>query len=263
MRISVAALALLAATPAVAQDEPRFCPNRPDLGASSCTTDPGRVLVEYSALDWQRSDGGGEREDQLLAGDLLIRTGLDSRTEMQVSGILYGHLRARGAGGAVRVDRGIGDIRLAVRRNVLRPDGAALSIAVEPFVTLPVGARGIGAGDWSAGVVLPVNYDLGAGWRAGFTGTAHAAVDDDGDGRHFSANGALGLGYAISDRVGVTGEISVTREEDPFDPRTETVTAASIAWQPLDRLQFDLLAVVGLTRTAPDLRLVAGGAILF
>jgi hypothetical protein len=63
--------------------------------------------------------------------------------------------------------------------------------------------------------------------------------------------------------VSLSGELSVDREDDPDDPRTETVTAASIAWQPRDRLQLDLLAVAGLSRAAPDFRLVAGGAVLF
>lgn len=42
--------------PAHAEDEPRFCPTRPSLGGSSCTTEPGRVHFEISALDWQRDD---------------------------------------------------------------------------------------------------------------------------------------------------------------------------------------------------------------
>ena len=67
-RIALAVLgALLVATPAVAQEgneaEPRFCPNRPSLGASGCTTLPGQVHVEFSGVDWQRDDNDEVRED--------------------------------------------------------------------------------------------------------------------------------------------------------------------------------------------------------
>jgi hypothetical protein len=58
-------LAVLLAVPALGQDRRRYCPNRPDLGASTCTTRPGEVLVELSGVDWERDTVGGAREDML------------------------------------------------------------------------------------------------------------------------------------------------------------------------------------------------------
>lgn len=263
MKRLVLAAALVAPAAAGAQDA-RFCPNRPDLGASACTTDPGRLLVELSGVDWERSDTVDAREDRVAAGDLLARLGVGPRTEVQLSWAAYNRVRTRDkATGSIDTVTGTGDIRLGVRQNLRNPDGDGLSFAVEPFVTLPVGTDGIGAGDWSAGMVLPVAYDLGNRFGLSFTGTLQAAVDEDGQGRHFLGDATLGLGYDLSETVSAVGEIAVTRDDDPLEPRTEWVGALSFAWQPRPNRQIDVLAVAGLNRDAPDFRLVVGGAVRF
>lgn len=260
-RGAAAMLALLAAS-AAAQDGPRFCPNRPDLGSGACTIEPGRVLLEASAIDWERDDAGGERRDAFLFGDILLRTGLDDRTEIQVGAALVGHIRDRSSGRGDRTTS-IGDVRLGVRRNLLNPDGDGLSIAVEPFVVAPIGERPVGDGDWSGGVALPVSYELADRWDLGFTGELAAAADEDGDGRHASALGIVGLGYAVTDQVGVVAELSLGRDEDPAGATTEAVAALSAGWRPRPTLQWDVLAAIGLNRSSPDIRIALGGAVLF
>lgn len=257
-------LAIGMAGAAHAQDEPRFCPNRPDLGASGCTIEPGRVLVEMSGVDWEVDSDRDSRSDTILAGDLLIRTGIGDTTEVQFGWTPYGQVRTRDrATGVVDTVRGVGDIRLGLRQNLRNPDGSGLSYAVEPFVTLPVGREGVGAGDWSGGVVLPVAYELSERWDLNFTGEVAGAVDEDGDGRHLAYGGIVGLGYALSDQVWIVGELSLRREDDPMQPRTEAVAALSLAWQPRRGLQFDVLATAGLNRDTPDAQVQLGGAILF
>lgn len=265
---AAAALAVIAAVaaPARAQDGdgPRFCPNRPDLGSSGCITEPGHVQLEVSAVDWQRDDAADARGDRTLVGDVQLRLGLDERTEVQVSWTPFVHDRTRDRPtGAVAVAEGVGDVRLAVRRNLRHPDGKDLSLAVEPFVTVPIDRIPVGDGDWGAGVVLPVSYDLGDAWQVAFTGELDAAVDEDGRGRHFAAQGIAGLQHALTDKVDVVGELLVRREGDPADVRTEVLAASSLAWQPRHGLQLDLLAAAGLNRDTPDLRVLTGGAIVF
>lgn len=257
-----AALLVAAGASAGAQEAPRFCPNRPDLGASTCTTLPGEVQVELSGVDWTADRRGGTREDRVGYGDTLVRLGVGAATELQAQWTPFVTVRTR-AGGAVSTRRGVDDVRLAVRQSIANSDGAGLSFAIEPFAVLPVGRSGIGDGDWSAGVQVPVSYELAPRWDLGFTGQASAQADGDGRGRHLNLTGVVGLGHALSDAVGVTGEIYVERDEDPAGAATLVQAAASLAWQPGARTQLDVLAVAGLNRDTPDLRLVLGGAWLF
>lgn len=264
MRRALAAALLLAAAPAAAQEAPRFCPNRPDLGASGCTTAPGQVQVEFSGIDWERDDTGATREDSLSYGDVLARFGVGARTEVQVQWTPYVSVRTRDkASGAVSRVAGVGDVRVAVRQNLVGPDGEGLSIALEPFAVLPVARSGVGDGDWSAGMVVPVAYDLSEQWSVGFTGEASARADEDGAGRHANVNGVVGLGYAFTDAVGATAEFYAEQDDDPAGATTQAAVAGSIAWQPTPRTQVDLLAVAGLNRDTPDVRVVLGAAVVF
>lgn len=253
MRAVLIALTLAVATPAVAQ-EARFCPNRPDLGSGACTTEPGRVLVEMSVLDAERDPDG----DTTLIGDVLVRTGLGVSTELQIGWTALGLAR----GGSERAT-GIGDIRLGLRQNLIDPTGERFAVAVEPFVTLPVGRQPIGRDGASYGVVVPVGIPLNDSWDLGLTGQASAEPDGDGRGRHLALLGIAGLGYTVSEEVSVVGELSIERDDDPDDATTELLAAGSIAWRPRELLQFDLLVAAGLNRAAPDVRVALGGAILF
>lgn len=265
-RSALVLLALIVATPALAQesDDPRFCPNRPSLGSSACTTDPGRVQLEYSAADWQLDNGDDSREDRVVAGDLLARFGVTASSEVQVGWTAFGHVRTRDKiTGAIDTVNGVGDVTVAFRQNLRNPDGKGFSFGIQPQVTLPVGREPIGAGDWGAGVLIPVTYDLSDKINLAFTGEADAAVDDDGDGRHLAYSGIWGLGYALTDKLTTVAELSLQRDNDPSGHETHSLAAVSLAYQPRKTVQYDVLAVAGLNRTSPDVRLVMGGAVLF
>ena len=242
----------------------RFCPNRPSLGASGCTTLPGQVQVEMSGVDWTRDRKDGAQSDTLLYGDVVARIGVSRNAEVQIGWTPYGAVRTRAlATGAASRIGGTGDVTLGFRGALSHPDGKGLSAAVQPYVTLPVGGQAIGAGDWSAGMVLPVYYEIDDRWSIDFTGQAAAKADQDRHGRHVDVSGVVGLGYALSDAVTAVAELSAERDDDPTGATTQTLAAVSLAWQPTKRTQIDLLLVGGLNDAAPDARVVLGGAVAF
>lgn len=261
-----AALFLASAAPALAQGDegPRFCPSRPSLGESGCTTEPGHVQLEMSLVDWTRDEDAREQDDTILAGDLQARFGLTHSTELQVAWTLYGHDRTRDklAGGIDRTS-GVGDVQIGIRQNLRNPDGKGLSLAIEPSVTLPVGRAPIGAGTWGAGVVIPVTYDLSDTLNLQLTNDVEAAPDQDGAGRHFLASAVVGLGYDLTAQVTAVAEVQVTQDNDPDGHRTQAFAAGSLAWQPTRRFQLDVLVGAGLNRDTPDVRVLTGGAVVF
>ncbi len=268
-----AALTLLAATPALAQDQgdddqepvkPRFCPTRPSLGSSSCTTEPGRIHVEMSLLDWERDDRTDSREDRILAADLLARIGVGAKTEVQVGWTTFGHDRERDrmSGDIDRTD-GVGDVTLALRQHLAGEEGKPFSLGLQPFVTLPVGRYPVGAGDWSAGVIVPLQYDLTKTLAVQFTGESDAAANDSGSGQHLAYSGIVGLRYKLTEDINLIGEAKLERDRDPSGHETHALAAASVSWKPTKTFQIDAQAIAGLNRTSPDVRLILGGAVLF
>lgn len=263
-RLLLAGVALLVATPAAAQGDARFCPNRPSLGASGCTTLPGQVQVELSGIDWERDDQPDRRTDTLLYGDITARIGVTDHAELQIGVTPLASVRTRDrATGDVQRVSGAGDVTIGIRRAFSGADGKGLSSAIQPFVVLPTGSAGIGAGDWSAGAIVPVSYEIDDRWTVDFTGELMAQADQDGAGRHLNANGVVGLGYAITDAVTATTEVYLERDDDHAGHVTRMLAAESLAWQPTGHTQLDVLAVAGLNHDRPDFRVVLGGAILF
>src|SRR5436305_12778884 len=113
---------LLAAGTAQAGTLRDLCPDRPGLGTPPCTMDPGHVQFELGLGDWTLTRQGGDREDDLATGDLLVRYGLTSSLEMQLGWTAYTHVRIR-SGHVVTHQSGTGDLRLALRQTVHNPDG--------------------------------------------------------------------------------------------------------------------------------------------
>lgn len=262
-RLAAAAL-MMAPAVAWAQDEPRFCPNSPSLESSACTTEPGRVHVEATLGDWQLERNANQRIDTVLAGDVLVRAGVGPSTEVQLEWTPYGHVRTRDrATGLVEKQARVGDVTLGVRQNLRNPDGKGLSFGIQPSVTLPVGRSPVGAGDWAAGVVLPVTYDLTDTINIGTTGELDAAVDEDGHGRHFQGSMVAAVAIEISDAFSTTIEAQVMRDDDPSGATTQAVAGLGCLWTVAPRRAFFAEAVGGLNHAAPDVRLYAGIAALF
>ena len=255
--VATAALAVIAG-PALA-NEREYCPARPGLGTPACTTASGRVSVETGLVDWTVERNPAQRAETILIGDTLVRIGLADSVEAQFGWTPYGHVSTRNAGaGPIDKMAGAGDVTLGLKANLAHPDGSGLSVAVQPFATLPVGRTPVGAGDWGVGLVAPVTYDLSDAINLQFTPEIDAAVDEDGRGRHFAYSGTIGLGVAISDAVSATVEFQALRDDDPAGGQTQPLAALSVAWMPNDDLQLDVGGVVGLNDDAPDAELYVG-----
>ena len=257
-RLLAGAVLLAAAAPAVAQQRD-YCPERPGLDTPPCVVDKGHVSVETALADWIRDDQPDARTDTVLVGDTLIRIGVSDRVEARIGWTPFGHVRVRdrASGAVARADR-VGDVTLGAKVNLAHPSGDGLSLAVLPYVSLPVGRRPVGGGDWGAGLLVPVSYNLSDAVSVQATPELDAAVDDDGDGRHLSYSGTAGLAWGVTDSVTLTAEGQWLRDRAPDDHTTQMLAALSVGWMARPDLQFDLFGAAGLNHSAPDTELYAG-----
>lgn len=256
MRYNLLALLLgLTAAPAMAQDRD-FCADRPGQGTPACTIGRGQAMVEVGLFAWDHVADPATVENDLTYGDLLLRVGLDDRTELQLGlgGYTAGRSRDR-LSGAVNRTRGMGDAAIGLRRSLSGPGG---SIALQGYITLPTGRSGIGAGDWGAGVLLPMGYQLPAGLELDLTPEVDAAVNANGSGRHLTWGGVAGLSHAIGPALSMAGELGIWRDNDPSGHTTDMRGAVSLAWQAGKDWQLDLEADLGLTAAAPRHSLMLG-----
>lgn len=235
-----------------------YCPDRPGIGAPACTVDRGHVSIEVGLADWTLDKAAGERDETLLAGDILARIGIGDSTEVQIGWTGYGRERDRDASGNVTRQHRSGDALIGLRQNLKNPDGSGLSFALTPFVTLPVGRQPIGAGDWGAGLTGSATVELGEVFALALTPEIDAAVNEDGHGRHLAYSAVEGLSAKLSKAVTATLEYQALRDRDPGGHATMQLAGLSVGWQPKDGMQIDFGANAGLDHRTPDVELYVG-----
>jgi len=206
-------------------------------------------MLETGIAAWDRADNADGRLDSLTLGDATMRVGLDQQTELQVGFTSFVHQRSRDGAGGVASSGGSGDATLGLRHGITGPNGRA---AVQAFVTLPVGHGPGTAGDWGAGVLVPVALPLPQGFELDLTPQADAAVNASGAGRHLAYGGVVGLAHDLAPRLSGTMELAAFRDDDPGGHSTDARLAASVAWQAGAGLQLDLEVDKGLSAAAPD-----------
>jgi hypothetical protein len=260
MTRAIALLLAALAAPALAEDGLRdFCGDRPGLGTPACTVDKGHLQAEVGLGDWTRDSQPDSRTDTILTGVTTLRYGLGDSTELRFGWTAYGHQRERDrTSGAIDRVGGIGDITVGFKQNLRNPDGSGFSLALLPFATLPTGREGIGAGDWGAGLIVPVNQALGETFTLELTPEIDAAVDEDGHGRHLAYGSVVGLQAKLGEKASVGAELEAIRDRDPSEHATRMLAGLSLAYQPQKRMQIDLSANAGLNHHTPDLELYLG-----
>ena len=240
---------LLGLAPVSARAEDAFCPARPGQTTPPCVTAPGQTLVEASLAAWTQgaSSGGGEHQFTLAAP--MVRFGLTPGLEAQIgwAGLTWSPDSAEGAG--TQSHRGEpGDLTLGA---LYGPGGPDAAFALQGFVTLPTGRGRATAGDWSAGLRIPLARSLDGGWQVALTPEADLAVNASGQGRHAAFGVAAGASREIREGVVAGVDISLFRDLDPEGDTTRSAVSATLAWQVGPNAQFDIGAGFGLTADSP------------
>ena len=256
MRYAWLALPLLFQACGAWADDPDFCVDRPGLGTPACTLKSGRAMIEVAPIAWDHSSDTETVEDDLTYGQALLRYGLDDKTEFQLGLNGYGtvRLRDRTSGGLTR-GKGFGDTTLALRRSI---SGSGGPVALQAFVTLPTGSNGIGAGDWGAGLLVPIAIDLPANFELDLTPELDAAVNLSGAGRHFAWGGVVGLSHPLASDSTASAEVGARRDMEPASHTTFVRFAVSLAWQVASDVQIDFEGDLGLSADAPRHSLLVG-----
>ena len=258
--LTIALLPILAiALPGAARAEDRdFCANRPGLDTPPCTMAPGEVMVEVGGASWDHSSNSASVEDDVTLGDALVRVGIADSAEVQFGLTSYGSQRTRDRiSGEVERDTGVGDALVGVRRGLAGPNGP---VAVEAYVTLPVGRQPIGAGRVEGGVLLPAQLGLPAGFQLALTPEVDVVANTDRGGHHVAWGSVVGLSHALTKTLGFTAEVQAFRDDDPSGHSTDARVAGSLAWQVGTRFQLDLELDAGLSNGAPDRTIAVGFA---
>jgi hypothetical protein len=238
-----------------------FCAERPGSATPPCIVDVGHLMVEADALDVTESRDGGVTQETAIALAPHLRLGLTGALEagVQLTPLVRQSVRDRAAGTRTRVS-GAGDALINLKFNLRNPDGGGFSAALLPYLSLPTAQRGLGAGGFQGGFILPVSVALPAGFSVSLDPEVDVLRNGGGGGTHAAYTGVASLGRPLA--AGFSGSLELVSglNEDPRGQGRTASAGASLAWIPAARpnLQLDGGADFGLTHSTPDLRLYAG-----
>jgi hypothetical protein len=119
-------------------------------------------------------------------------------------------------------------------------------------MTLPVGGANIGAGDWGAGVIVPIGFNIGHDVQLSLSPEIDAAANETG--RHLASSSVVSLSRPLAGERSAIAEIQVLNDDDlsgvtrwceppPYPPSCSGKNT-----------QLDFGNVAGLDRNSPDIK---------
>ena len=246
---------LLLCSPTVlhAADEPPICADRPSKSTGPCTVPAGDWQVETGLVDWTQDKSAGLSSDDTEWATTGIKYGISDKADVELWITPLETSRLDAAGMHER-HSSFGDTMLRVKYE-LTSSNAPVQVAVDPFVTLPTANHWLGDGKVEGGLLVPIAVPLG---KSPLTLSLDPEVDvvaaDDGHGYDVATQQVVNLGYAVNDKLSVSGEVWGMWQAGTAQRSAD----AAVAYLITKRVQIDGGANFGLNRATADVELYTG-----
>lgn len=238
-----------------------LCADRPTKGTSACTVEPGRWQLEADLFNGAFERRHGVTTDTWLAANPTLKLGITDRLDLEANlpPVEIVRTHDRGAGTDTSVN-GIGDLVLRAKYALVGNGGAALAIAIAPYIKLPTARHAIGNGAVEGGLLLPVSANLPAGFSLNLVTEADVLANDQGGGRHLQTVNLAGVTHPVGGGVNASAELWSQVDFDPAGRSTQVSLDLGLAWIPKSQpnLQLDGGVNLGLNRATPGVQVYAG-----
>jgi hypothetical protein len=145
--------------------------DRPDKTESPYTVDAGHFQIESDLISYATDHdeaGGADLHGDGWGTSLNLKAGLCNFSDFQV--VLFPYTRVRTDDRVARTvsrQSGFGDVLTRLKVNLWGNDGGACAGAVMPFVKWPTSQDQLGNRAIEGGLIIPVTFELGAGFSCG------------------------------------------------------------------------------------------------
>jgi outer membrane putative beta-barrel porin/alpha-amylase len=258
----VAGLLLCASSGATAADEQPICPTRPNKSTAPCTVPAGHFQIETGVADWSLQNNGGERDTSLAIGETTFKYGLTDRSDIELDVTPW--QRVTSSAGAMHQNAsGFGDL-VASYKLELTAANAPLQLTLLPSVKIPTAKHPLGNGKWEGRLLVPIQYSIPKSPLAlSFTPELDWVADGDGHGHHLAMVQVIDLGWQVTPKLSLSGELWGQWDWDPAGTTPQYSTNGAIAYLVSNDVQLDAGANFGLNRYTPDVELYTGVSVRF
>ena len=252
----VLGLALLPLGAGAAEVEP-ISPERAGAATGAATVGPGAVQLE-AGVAYGRERIAAAPTERRFGVELAVRLGLTERLDVGFIGqpVVVQH------DGENVTDHG--DFSLTAKYRFLdaREDSWLPSLAVLPFVTLPVNEPPLGSGKTDVGVLLVASFGLPARFNLDLNAGLVAVGQSRPSGYLLQGIVAAGLSRDLTDRITLFSDLFyVSRDER--DGRDRVALDAGVMVRPTPIVALDASVVTTLAGSGPEWTLRGGVSVRF
>jgi hypothetical protein len=238
-----------------------LCTDRPTKSTAPCTVDAGRWQVEADVYNVTTQTTDGVTTTAQLFTNPTLKLGITNTLDFEVNIAPYEEVQVHDSvAGTTATGRGVGDLFLKAKWNLVGDDGGSFAAAILPYVKVPTAGRVIGNGEVEGGVLAPMQWNLPANWQLAVVPELDALADAAGSGHHANVSLDLALAYPITKEVTLAGEVWGDMNFDPAGTVSQASFDLGVAWIPpkSPTVQLDGGVNLGLNRATPGLQAYVG-----
>lgn len=212
------------------------------------TVPRGKFLLETDAVSLVVNHDGEERYTGLLAGNVLLTTGLTSNWDIQVGAQLFVSQRYE-SGSFTERHTGVGDIYVRTKYRFLSND--FVSAAILPYVKIPTNSGRVGNDSIEGGVALPWETYIFGGFL-----TINSMIDvsrvrnADDTGFETLAYASSSVSKELTKFLTLYAEVDASKSKTSYPWQSTLGVGAYITVS--DHLAWDVAMYRGLNRNSPD-----------
>jgi hypothetical protein len=143
----------------------KMATDRPGITESPFTIDAGHYQFETDLLSFEKSTTETTDQNTILLNHFNFKLGLTNNLSLQLGLESYGiQKQTELASGMKQTSKGIGNINIRIKRNILGNTGGAFTMAILPYINIPT-ARYESDGRMEGGLLLPMELKLPNKWK--------------------------------------------------------------------------------------------------
>ena len=208
-------------------------------------------------VNYLHANTGGVTTRTWVALDPTLKVGLTPRVDLELQFNGYTNTRVSGGGLPASYADGAGDLLVRSKVNLFGNDGGALAMALIAYVNFPTAAATLGNNQVEGGLIVLFSITLPAGFALTVMPEFDLFKNNNDSGKHLNVTGVVNLGYSVTPKWTVFGELFAAAGADAHTPPAYTADAAA-AYLLTETTQLDAGVNVGLNRYAPNLQLYTG-----
>jgi hypothetical protein len=241
--------------------------DRPDKTESPYTVDAGHFQIESDLVvfegDHDRASGADTRGETFGFVTLNLKAGLCNFSDFQV--VLNPYTRVRTddrVAGAIERQSGFGDVVTRLKVNLWGNDGGKCAGAVMPYVKWPTSQDHLGNSAIEGGVIVPVAFELGAGFSAAVMTEFDWIRDAGSADYHPEFINSITFARDIVGNLGGFVEFFSLVSTETGSEWVGTVDLG-LTYGITDDMQVDAGVYIGVTDSAPDIAPFLGFSVRF